>query len=276
MGTCTNKGEITLRRKRGKSENKGRDTPVRQRKCHTSTKKGGKDLNKGKRTYSGGKGPGQREKPTQGTRKACTQKGILELKTCKLRGEYTHTQNTRYLIDFAEIEQQQNHTRTENTGWEAKYLIDFAEIEQQQNHTLTPNTRWGAKYLTDFAEIEQQQNHTRTPNTTRGAIYLIHYTEKEQQHQQNRVGKERERDESVRIQRERLQGLYTQKEEGTHRQTRYLTDWAGGVAGLRHLENTGMSHQNPEAQQTQTRLVPGILQDAVHTPSCPTEFPGHR
>ena len=31
-GTCTEKGEITLRRKRGKSADKGRDTPVRQRK----------------------------------------------------------------------------------------------------------------------------------------------------------------------------------------------------------------------------------------------------
>ena len=59
---------------------------------------------------------------------------------------------------------------------------------------------------------------------------------------------ERERERSQYGNRERLQGLYTQKEEGTHRQTRYLTDRAGGVAGLRHLENTGMSHQNPEAQ----------------------------
>ena len=31
-GTCTNKGETSLHRKRGKSANKGRDTPVKQRK----------------------------------------------------------------------------------------------------------------------------------------------------------------------------------------------------------------------------------------------------
>ena len=116
-------------------------------------------------------------KPTQGTQKACTQKGSLELKTCKLRGEYTQTQNTRSLIDFAETEQHQNHTLTPNTGRRAKYLIDFAEIEQHQNHTRTQNNRWGARYL-------------------------IHYTGKEQQHQHNRVGKERERDESVRKERE--------------------------------------------------------------------------
>ena len=89
----------------------------------------GKDLDKGK-TYTGDAKPAHK-------------KGILELKICKLRGEYTHTQNTRYLNDLAETEQHQNHTLTPNTGREAKYLIDFAEIEQQQNHTRTHNTRWG-------------------------------------------------------------------------------------------------------------------------------------
>ena len=52
---------------------------------------------------------------------------------------------------------------------------------------------------------------------------------------------------STETQRE-VVGFYTPKKEGTHRETRYLTDRAGGVAGLRHLEKTGMSHQNPEAQ----------------------------
>ena len=33
-----------------------------------------------------------------------------------------------------------------------------------------------------------------------------------------------------------------------------------------------MSHLNPEAEKTQTRLVPGILQDAVHTPKSPTRL----
>ena len=80
-----------------------------------------------------------------------------------------------------------------------------------------------------------------------GARYLIGYTEKEQQQQQNRIGKERERGVSTETQRE-VAGFYTPKEEGTHRETRYLTDRAGGVVSLRHLENTGMSHQNPEAQ----------------------------
>ena len=106
-------------------------------------KKGGKDLNKGKGTYSGGKGPGQRENLHRGRERPAHKTGSLELKTCKLRGEYTHTQNTRYLNDLAETEQHQKHTLTPNTGREAKYLIDFAEIEQQQNHTRTQNTRWG-------------------------------------------------------------------------------------------------------------------------------------
>ena len=57
-----------------------------------------------------------------------------------------------------------------------------------------------------------------------------------------------------------------------HRQIRYLTDRAGGVADLRHLENTGMSHLNPEAEKTQTQLVPGILQDAEHTPKSLTRL----
>ena len=96
-------------------------------------KKGGKDLNKGKKLTVAGR-TCTKEKPTQGTRKACTQKGSLELKTCKqLRGEYTHTQYTRYLIDFAEIEQE-NHTRTQNTRRGARYLIDFTVKEQPQQH----------------------------------------------------------------------------------------------------------------------------------------------
>ena len=142
---------------RGNLHKQGGDNPAqkarevcKQRKRHTCQtketkhqhKKGREDLNKGKGTYSGGKGPGQRENYT-GDAKPAHKRGILELKTCKLRGEYTHTQNTRYLNDLAETEQHQNHTLTPNTGREAKYLIDFAEIEQQQNHTRTHNTRWG-------------------------------------------------------------------------------------------------------------------------------------
>ena len=107
---------------------KGRERP-KQRK---------RNLQWRERTWTKGK-------PTQGTRKACTQKGSLEQKICKLRGDYTHTQNTRYLIDFAEIEQQQNHTRTQNTRWEAKYLIHYSEKEQQHQHNRVGKGREGER-----------------------------------------------------------------------------------------------------------------------------------
>ena len=140
---------------RGNLHKQGGDNPAqkarevcKQRKRHTCQTKEMKHQHKKER-----EGPKQRKrnlqwretkgKPTQGTQKTCTQRGSLELKSCKLRGEYTQTQNTRSLIDFAETEQHENHTLTPNTGREAKYLIDFAEIEQQQNHTRTQNTRWG-------------------------------------------------------------------------------------------------------------------------------------
>ena len=140
---------------RGNLHKQGGDNPAqkarevcKQRKRHTCQTKEMKHQHK-----KGRERPKQRKrnlqwretkgKPTQGTQKTCTQKGSLELKTCKLRGEYTQTQNTRSLIDFAETEQHENHTLTPNTGREAKYLIDFAEIQQQQNHTRTQNTRWG-------------------------------------------------------------------------------------------------------------------------------------
>ena len=139
----------------GNLHKQGGDNPAqkarevcKQRKRHTCQTKEMKHQHK-----KGRERPKQRKrnlqwretkgKPTQGTQKTCTQKGSLELKTCKLRGEYTQTQNTRSLIDFAETEQHENHTLTPNTGREAKYLIDFAEIQQQQNHTRTQNTRWG-------------------------------------------------------------------------------------------------------------------------------------
>ena len=87
----------------------------------------GKDLDKGK-TYTGDAKSLHTERESRA-------------KDLQTTGEYTHTQNTRYLNDLAETEQHQNHTLTPNTGREAKYLIDFAEIEQQQNHTRTQNTK---------------------------------------------------------------------------------------------------------------------------------------
>ena len=153
IGTCTQKGgETTHLHKQGGDNpaQKAREV-CKQRKRHTCQtkemkhqhKKGRERPKQRKRNLQWRERTWTKGKPTQGTRKACTQKGSLELKTCKLRGEYTHTQNTRYLNDLAEIEQHQNHTLTPNTGREAKYLIDFAEIEQHQNHTRTQNTRWG-------------------------------------------------------------------------------------------------------------------------------------
>ena len=94
-----------------------------------------------------------------------------------------------------------------------------------------------------------------------GATYLIGYTEKEQQQQQNRIEREREGE------RDRRRGVSTETEREVagfihakgrgYAQTRYLTDLAGRVAGLRHLENTGMSYKVPEAQvKLKTQLYP--------------------
>ena len=95
----------------------------------------------------------------------------------------------------------------------------------------------GGSRLIDYSEKEQQQqrqqNHTRTKNTRWGARYLRGYTEKEKQQQQNRTGKEREGGVSTETERE-VAGF-------VHAKVR-------GVANLRHLENTEMSHLNPEAQ----------------------------
>ena len=93
-----------------------------------------------------------------------------------------------------------------------------------------------------------------------GATYLIGYTEKEQQQQQNRIEREREGE------RQRERSQYGDRERGsrvyTRQRKRVRTDTipyrlAGRVAGLRHLENTGMSYKVPEAQvKLKTQLYP--------------------
>ena len=99
-----------------------------------------------------------------------------------------------------------------------------------------------------------------------GATYLIGYTEKEQQQQQNRIERQRERERSQYGDRERERSQYGDTERGfrvyTRQRKRVRTDTipyrlAGRVAGLRHLENTGMSYKVPEAQvKLKTQLYP--------------------
>ena len=132
--------------------------------------------------------------------------------------------------------------------------MDYSEKEQQQ---------------------QQQQNHTRTKNTRWGARYLIGYTEKEQQQQQNRIERERERGVSTETQRE-VAGFihakgrgYTQRDTIPYRPCRRSS-----------RSPTPGEHRNvpPESRSTvDTNTVsPRYLQDAVHTPNCPTKFPRHR
>ncbi len=93
---------------RGNLHKQGGDNPAqkarevcKQRKRHTCQtketkhqhKKGREDLNKGKGTYSGGKGPGQRENLHRG-RKACTQKGDSRAKNLQTTGGvHTYTKH---------------------------------------------------------------------------------------------------------------------------------------------------------------------------------------